>query len=61
MRNIGPFEKKQSRDDTRPRNKWPKPDFVLCTLAAEELHAYYVALISSRSLAVDTKGLKLKA
>jgi hypothetical protein len=32
----------------------PKPDFVRTALNAAELHAYYIALISSRSLRVTS-------
>ncbi len=39
----------------------PKPDFVRTTLNAQELHAYYIALISSPTLAVVRKKLKLQS
>lgn len=61
MENIGPFQKKMPRADTHARHRWPKPDFVRRTLAREEVHAYYVALISSRTLVVDVTGQRLKA
>lgn len=32
----------------------PKPDFVRTALNAAELHAYYIALITSRSLSVTS-------
>ena len=61
MRELGPFDKKTPRGDTKPSKKWPKPDFVLATLTSQELHAYYIALISSAALSAAPDGLHLKA
>ena len=60
MREIGPFEKTPSSQEARPK-RWPKPDVGRTRLTAQELHAYYIAVISSRAISVDTKDLHLKA
>jgi hypothetical protein len=61
MRELGPFDKKLPPRDSRPGKQWPKPDFVRATLTAQELHAYYIAVISSAWLCVAPDGLRLKA
>ncbi len=61
MREIGPFEKRSLRSDAPAAKGWPKPDFVRTTLNARELHAYYIALISSPTLSVVRKKLKLQS
>jgi hypothetical protein len=60
VREIGPFEKRSLRNDA-PATKGPKPDFVRTTLNARELHAYYIALISSPTLSVVRNKLKLQS
>jgi hypothetical protein len=60
MRDLGPFDKKTPSADVKPR-KWPKPDFVHATLTAPELHAYYIAVISSALICASPDGLHLKA
>ena len=60
MRELGPFDKNVSAGDVRPASGWPKPDFVRATLTAQELHAYYIALISSAWLCVEPSGLRLR-
>jgi len=60
VRNIGPFEKREMRNDAPAPKRWPKPDFVRTTLNTRELHAYYIALISSPTLSVLSGSLKLK-
>ncbi|MDQ6766969.1 MAG: hypothetical protein M3Z41_04085 [Candidatus Eremiobacteraeota bacterium] len=60
MREIGPFEKRSQRSDA-PAVKGPKPDFVRTTLNAREIHAYYIALISSPTLSVVRNKLKLQS
>ncbi len=52
MRELGPFEKRPSGADMAGARKWPKPDFVNIPLNAQELHAYYIAVISAEYLAV---------
>ena len=47
MRELGPFDKKEPYRDARPIKGWPKPDFLRAKLTPQELHAYYIALISS--------------
>jgi hypothetical protein len=59
VREIGPFEKRNQRSDA-PVTKRPKPDFVRTTLNARELHAYYIALISSPTLGMVRNKLKLQ-
>ena len=61
MREIGPFDKKMPQKDVRPAKRWPKPDFVRSALTPQELHAYYIALISSFRLSAAPDGLHLKA
>jgi len=61
VRNLGPFEKKELRSDTPAPKRWPKPDFVRTTLNARELHAYYIALISSPTLSVIRGSLKVQS
>jgi hypothetical protein len=61
VRDIGPFEKKSPRSDAPATKGWPKPDFVRTTLNAREIHAYYIALISSPTLSVVRKKLKLQS
>jgi hypothetical protein len=61
MRELGPFDKKTPQGDVRPTKGYPKPDFVRAKLTAQELHAYYIALISSFTLSADPEGLHLKA
>ncbi len=48
MRQIGPSHKRRV----------PKPDRAKSALSAQELHAYYIALISSRRLSVSDSELK---
>ena len=60
VREIGPFEKRSQRSDA-PATKGPKPDFVRTTLNAREIHAYYIALISSPTLSVVRNKLKLQS
>jgi len=60
MREIGPFEKKPSSREARLM-RWPNPDSGRTRLTAPELHAYYIAVISSRGIWADTNGLHLKA
>jgi|HubBroStandDraft_1064217.scaffolds.fasta_scaffold446492_2 hypothetical protein len=50
MRGLGPFGKK-SLAKVQP---------VKSILTAQELHAYYIALISSSTLTVAHDGLRLK-
>ena len=59
MRELGPFDKKEPYRDARPIKGWPKPDFLRAKLTPQELHAYYIALISSAWLSADTEGLHL--
>ncbi len=59
MREIGPFEKRELRNDAPAAKGWPKPDFVRRALNARELHAYYIALITSPTLVLSRKVLKL--
>jgi len=62
MRNLGPFDKRMSQGDVRPAKGWPKPDFVRAKLTAQELHAYYIAVISSSALFAAPEGcVRLKA
>jgi hypothetical protein len=61
MRELGPFDKKVPKKEVRPSKGWPKPDFVRANLTPQELHAYYIALISSRAMWADPDGLHLKA
>jgi hypothetical protein len=61
MRELGPFDKKFPHKDARAGKGWPKPDFVRGNLTQQELHAYYIALISSAWLSADLEGLHLKA
>jgi hypothetical protein len=61
MRDLGPFDKKTPSADVKPSKKWPKPDFVRATLTAQELHAYYIAVISSALICAAPDGLHLKA
>jgi len=55
LREVGRFEPRKPRDDRRAPARWPKPDFVRTALNAAELHAYYIAIVSSRSLAMTPK------
>jgi len=61
MRELGPFDKRNSSSESRAANGWPKPDFVRAQLTPQELHAYYIALISSAWLSAAPDGLRLKA
>jgi hypothetical protein len=61
MQEIGPFEKRSLRSDAPAAKRWPKPDFVRTALNARELHAYYIALISSPTLSFVRKNLKLQS
>lgn len=61
MRELGPFDKRVPQRDTRATQGWPKPDFVSAKLTQQELHAYYIALISSAWLSAAPDGLHLKA
>lgn len=59
MRDIGPAHKKPTRDEMAASRRMPKPDFVSHALSARELHAYYVALISARTMTFDHGLLKV--
>ena len=48
MRQTGPSD----------RRRGPKPDRAKTMLSAQEIHAYYIALISSRRLFVSDSELK---
>jgi hypothetical protein len=61
MREDGPFDRKSQRRDGRPAKGCPKPDFVRANLTPQELHAYYIALISSARVWAEPDGLHLKA
>jgi|GEM_PF-1610862 len=52
MRETGRFEPRTLRGDRRAPVGLPKPDFMRSTLNAAELHAYYIAVVSSRSLSM---------
>ena len=58
MREVGPFGKK-------PKLKPPertielKPDPACAVLTAQELHAYYIAVISSVKIVATPRGLRL--
>ncbi len=60
MRELGPFDKNVPRREARATKNWPKPDFVAARLTQQELHAYYIALISSAWLCAAPDGLRLK-
>jgi len=60
MRELGPFDKKLPHPEARAAKHWPKPDFVRTTLTPQELHAYYIALITSAWMSADHDGLHLK-
>ncbi len=60
MRELGPFDKQLPQREARAAKGWPKPDFVRARLTAQELHAYYIALISSACLTAAPDGLRLK-
>ena len=61
MREGGSFEKRSPRRDGRGAKGCPKPDFVRAKLTPQELHAYYIALISSSRVWAEPDGLHLKA
>lgn len=61
MRELGPFEKSTPQREARAVKGWPKPDFVRANLTHQELHAYYIALISSAWVWAAPDGLRLKA
>ena len=61
MREGEPFDKKSQRGDGRSAKGCPKPDFVRAKLTPQELHAYYIALISSVRIWAEPDGLHLKA
>ena len=61
MREIGPFDKNATQRETRAGKGWPKPDFVRAKLTHQELHAYYIALISSAWVWAAPDGIHLKA
>ena len=52
MRRAGKFEGRDPRADVLAKARFPKPDFVRSALNAAELHAYYIAVLSARSLTV---------
>lgn len=58
VRNVGPFDRESFRGEVRAARRWPKPDFVRSSLNQAELHAYYIAILSSRGLALTRKGLR---
>jgi hypothetical protein len=60
MRDSGPSDKNVSPKDARSRVGRPKPDVIRARLTAQELHAYYIALISSAALSAAPDGLHLK-
>ena len=51
MPRAGKFERREPQPNRRP-GATPKPDFVRTALNAAELHAYYIAVLSARSLTV---------
>ena len=59
MRELGPFDKQPPQREARAGKGWPKPDFVRAKLTAQELHAYYIALISSAWVTAAPDGLHL--
>lgn len=59
MRKLGKFENRKPHVEVRANAKLPKPDSVRTALNAAELHAYYIAVVSSRVLRV-TPDLKAK-
>jgi len=61
MREPGPLDKNVSQKNVRTNVGRPKPDHVLAQLTAQELHAYYIALISSAALTAAPDGLRLGA
>jgi len=61
MRELGPFDSIVPPRDARAAKGWPKPDFVRANLTQPELHAYYIALISSAWVWAEPDGLHLKA
>jgi hypothetical protein len=61
MRDGGSLKKKSPRRDRRGAKGCPKPDFVRAKLTPQELHAYYIALISSARVWAEADGLHLKA
>ena len=61
MRQGGPFDKKTPHRDGRPARFWPKPAAARVKLTPPELHAYYIALITSSRMWADPDGLHLKA
>jgi hypothetical protein len=61
MHEFGPSYKNRPPAKARLGKALPKPDNVRATLAAQELHAYHIALICSFKLWADRNGLHLKA
>jgi len=61
MREVGPFDKKPQRRDGRTAKSSLKPDLRRAKLTPQELHAYYIALISSARVWAEPDGLHLKA
>lgn len=59
MRKVGRFDSGEPRGETRGTAKLPKPDFARSSMTATELHAYYIAVVSSRVLRI-TPDLKPK-
>ena len=57
----GSFDKNSRRRDARNAKGCPKSDFVRAKLTPQELHAYYIALISSTRIWAEPDGLHLKA
>lgn len=61
MREGGSFDKKSPHRSGRGAMGHPKPDFVRAKLTPQELHAYYIAVISSARIWAEPDGLHLKA
>ena len=61
MRELGPFDKKVPQREARATKGWPNPDSVRASLTQQELHAYYIALISSAWVWAEPDGLHVKA
>ncbi len=56
MRDLGSFEKRSTPPDALGDRLRPKPDFLSVALNAQELHAYYIAVLSCQGLAVLGNG-----
>lgn len=50
MRKLGKFDRREPHGEMRATAKLPKPDFARSSMTAAELHAYYIAVVSSRVL-----------